>query len=82
MGRDGENTCREAEKRTGAGAGGGHRFQGTAVPIQTHIYRGDQGYGAEAAPGVHGRTSEGPRQEPRPPGAAPRIKVAKEDGGT
>lgn len=46
-------------------------------------YTGEhQGYGAEVAPGVHGRTSEGPRQEPKPPGAAPRIKVAKEDGGT
>lgn len=45
-------------------------------------YTGEhQGYGAEVAPGVHGRMSEGPRQEPKPPGAAPRIKVAKEDGG-
>lgn len=29
------------------------------------------GYGAEVAPGVHGRTSEGPRQEPKPPRAPP-----------
>ena len=76
MGRDRKNTCREAEPRGTRIPGGSGANTDTRRPGST------RGTEQRWPPGFMAGRSEGPRQEPKPPGAPPRIKVAKEDGGT